>query len=269
MSQETEGKKSSIQLSRSGQIATVRIGTGKPGNVLDVADLESLRSQLTDVRHDESLRVLIVTGDDDAFSSGADLEAIESLDDQQLGYYVSLGNECATIIDSFPKPVVAAINGRSMGLGCELALSCHFRVAAPRAELVISELGRGMPPVCGFSPRLAELVGSARALELMLRAGAISAERALRLGLVNLVVDAAELSDATMELARDLAQSAPLAMKFALEINRRGGSRGGSHRLHDALLLERERFGECFGTEDMREGVRAFLEKRKPDFKGR
>jgi enoyl-CoA hydratase len=259
-------QQSSIQVERSGSIATLVIGRAERGNVLGLADLESLHALLTEVLQDGSIRVLIMTGaGSEAFSNGVDLEAMASLNDSQCEAYVALSNACLGLIDSLSKPVVAAINGRAVGLGCEMALACHLRVAVPNAEFAISELGPGVPPVCGFSPRLAELIGGARALELMLCASSLGAPRALELGVINRVVDSALLLDATKELAGDLAESAPLAMKFALEINRDRSQLGFAR----ALALETKRFSECFSTEDMREGVRAFLEKRKPEFKGR
>lgn len=247
-------------------MATIVIGSDKPGNVLDSARLELLRSLLAEVCDDDSIRVLILTGEGNAtFSNGVDVEAAASLDDGQLETCKTIASACAGLIDSFPKPVIGAINGRAAGLGLELALACHIRLAAPNASFTVSELDAGFPPVCGFTPRIGRLIGKSRALELMLAGGALGASRALELGVVNRIEEGGSLITSARDLARDIARSAPLAIRFALEINRRADSM----EFDQLLSLETERFSECFSSEDMREGVRAFLEKRSPTFKGR
>ncbi len=249
-----------------GAIAVVRLDRESKGNALDKVTLESLQSKLHQLRHDATVRVVILTGTGrDAFSIGADLETLATLETGEALLYVRLGVEVATLIEMLGKPVIGAINGAAIGGGCELALACHMRIAAPDAGFAASELGVGFAPVFGFSPRLAGLIGRPRALELVLTGATLTAVEAERLGLINRIVAADRLIEEASAIAREIARGAPLAMKYALEaINR------GYHlSVDEALELEGDLFSDCFTTEDMREGVRAFLEKRAPEFKGR
>jgi enoyl-CoA hydratase/carnithine racemase len=175
------------------------------------------------------------------------------------------GQQLCNQIEQSPVPVIAAINGIAAGGGCELALACHLRIATPLAKFSLPETKLGIIPGYGGTQRLTRELGRARALELVLTSGTINAENALRLGLVNRVVDASELLAAAEALAREITQLAPLAIRACLK----AVVRGTELPLEEGLALEAKLFASLFATEDMREGTRAFLEKRKPVFKGK
>jgi enoyl-CoA hydratase len=168
-------------------------------------------------------------------------------------------------IDSFPKPVIAMINGYCLGGGCELALSCDLRVASENARFGQPEINLGIIPGGGGTQRLTRLVGEGKAMELILTGEMIDAQHAYRLGLVNMVVPAADLEAKTMELANRIAEKSPVALRLAKEAVKTAAR----SNLDEGLRREVDLFAICFSSEDKDEGVRAFLEKRKPEFRGR
>lgn len=235
-------------------------------NALNRETFRELDEILTEALDREGVRALVVTGaGEKAFVAGADIGELAGMTPLE-GFQTSRdGQRIFARIESFPKPVVAAVNGFALGGGCELAMACHMRVASEGASFGQPEVNLGLiPGYCG-TQRLPRLVGRPMALELLLTGDRVGAQRALEIGLVNAVVPAADLLEKAMDLARRASSKAPLAVRYCIE----AVGRGSEMPLDDAAFMEATLFGLCFGTEDMKEGTRAFVEKRKPAFKGR
>lgn len=235
-------------------------------NALNRRSLEELRAALLDARDDGSARVLILTGaGDKAFVAGADINELARLTAAEGKEFALFGQGVFRLLETLGKPSIAAINGFALGGGCELALACSMRLASKTAKLGQPEVKLGILPGYGGTQRLARLCGKGPALELCLAGEMISAEEALRIGLVNRVCEPAGLLATAEAMARRIIEKAPLAVKYAMEALQRGADMS----LEEGLFLEASLFGLACGTEDMREGTRAFLEKRAPAFKGR
>ncbi|MDT5059593.1 MAG: enoyl-CoA hydratase [Acidobacteriota bacterium] len=199
-----------------------------------------------------------------AFSAGTDIGELSMMNVEEARQAAKRGQNVCDLIESCGVPVIAAINGLAAGGGCELALACHIRIASEEARFSLPETLLGVIPAYGGTQRLARMVGSNRALEMMLTGAEVPADEALRFGLVNRVVAHEQLLPEAESLAREIASLAPLAIRACLE----AVTRGLSLPLEEGLELEAELFSSLFATEDMREGTRAFLEKRAPEFKG-
>lgn len=235
-------------------------------NALNRQTLEALDAAFTQAAADETVRVVVLTGSGSkAFVAGADIAEMSALSAVQAREFSLLGQRLMRRIERMPKPVIAMVNGYALGGGLELAMACHLRVAADGARMGQPEVNLGLIPGFGGTQRLLRLCGRAAALELCLLGAQVDANRALQLGLVNRVVPAAELEEQTLALARQLAASAPLALRGVLDAVVTGGECG----LEEGLEFESAQFALLFSTEDMREGTRAFLEKRKPQFHNR
>jgi enoyl-CoA hydratase len=255
-----------LLLERDGAIATVTINRPKVLNALNAQTLADLHSAFLQLGLDTSVRIVIVTGaGEKAFAAGADINEL----DQQMpvsGRERALaGQRTFALIEQLGKPVIAAINGYALGGGCELAMACTLRVAADTARIGQPEIALGLVPGYGGTQRLPRLVGTGRALELLLTGAPITAVEAERIGLVNRVVPAADLMRETRALAATLAMQAPVATRYILD----AVYRGLDMPFADGCVHEATLFGLVTATDDMREGTRAFLEKRKPAFKGR
>ncbi|MFQ5777559.1 MAG: enoyl-CoA hydratase-related protein [Terriglobia bacterium] len=247
-------------------IAVITINRPKVLNALNRRTLEELAACLSEFIADDALRVAILTGAGErSFVSGADIKELAELTPVAGRDYGLFGQSVLNRIENSPKPVIAALNGYALGGGCELALACHLRIASEKAKLGQPEVALGLIPGYGGTQRLARLVGKGRALQLVLSGERISAEEALRIGLVNEVVPPADLLPEAENLARKIAANAPLAVRFCLE----AVSHGLEMALPEGLYLEATLFSLCCTTEDMKEGTRAFLEKRAPKFIGR
>jgi enoyl-CoA hydratase len=254
-----------LLLAREGQVALVTINRPQVLNALDSRTLAELARAMEDLRGDAGIRVVIVTGaGEKAFVAGADISELAALSAAQAQEHALLGQRIFDGIEHLGKPVIAAINGFALGGGCELAMACTLRLAADTARIGQPEVNLGIPPGFAGTQRLARLVGKGAALELLLTGRHVTADEAHRLGLVNRVVPAAELMAAARALAADLAVKAPLAMRSIIE----AVHRGSEVPFGEGAFLEASLFGLAFSTGDMREGTRAFLEKRKPAFKG-
>lgn len=255
-----------IRLEREGAIATVTIDRPKARNALSRQALDELREAVLEVRHDDEIRVAIVTGaGDKAFVAGADISELASLTPSEGKVYALRGQHVLDLIENSSKPFIAAINGYALGGGCELAMACTLRIASETAILGQPEVKLGLIPGFAGTQRLVRLVGKGRAMEIVLTGRNVEAAEALRIGLVDRVVPPGTLLEEARSLAGSLASSAPLAVQAAREAI----VRGAEMAFPEAAFLEATLFGLTFATEDMREGTRAFLEKRKALFRGR
>jgi enoyl-CoA hydratase/carnithine racemase len=256
---------SGLTLQREGAVTVVTVNRPKVLNALNIATLDELAATMRQLQRDESVRCVIVTGaGEKSFIAGADINELAALTPVAGREHARAGQAVFDGIEQLGKPVIAAINGYALGGGCELAMACTIRIAADTARLGQPEINLGIIPGYGGTQRLARLIGAGRALELLLTGEQIGAAEAYRLGLVNRVVPAADLMAEAHRLAAAIAAKAPVAMRFILEAVRCGVQLP----LGEAQALEATLFGLVASTEDMREGTRAFLEKRQPEFKG-
>ncbi len=235
-------------------------------NALNRKTIEELGDCLHAARKDESVRVLILTGaGEKAFIAGADINELAKQTPVEGKEFSLFGQEVIHRLETMGKPSIAAINGFALGGGCELALACTIRIASKNAKLGQPEVKLGILPGYGGSQRLPRLCGKGVAHELVLTGEMITAEEAARVGLVNRVVELNELLPAAEAIAKKIIANAPLAVKYAME----AVERGMEMPQEEGLFLEATLFGLCCATEDMREGTRAFLEKRAAKFEGR
>ncbi|MSO83168.1 MAG: enoyl-CoA hydratase [Acidobacteria bacterium] len=255
-----------LLLERDGAVAVLTINRPQVLNALNSSTLDQLRRAVLDLRHDADVRVVIITGaGGKSFVAGADINELAVQRAAQSKEHARRGQHVFDLIENLGKPVIAAINGYALGGGCELAMACTLRVAADTVRIGQPEITLGLIPGYGGTQRLARLVGKGRALELLLTGRHLKADEALRIGLVNRVVPAADLMSESKTLAAELAEKAPVAMQYILE----AVNRGLEVSFDQGQCLEAALFGLVASTDDMREGTAAFLEKRKVDFKGR
>jgi enoyl-CoA hydratase len=247
-------------------IGTVIFNRPKLLNALNRQTMDELSALLTEARDDRDIRVLILTGaGDKAFIVGADINELARLT-PTTGPETSLhGQAVLHKLETLGKPSIAAVNGFALGGGCEMALACSIRLASRTAKFGQPEVKLGIIPGYGGTQRLARLCGKGAAHELCLSGEMISAEEAQRIGLVNHLYEPQELMPAAQSLAKKIASNAPLAVQIGMEAI----ERGQEMPLEQGLFLEASLFGMSCATEDMREGTRAFLEKRPPQFQGK
>lgn len=255
-----------VLLEKTGFVATVTLNR-PPHNPLGMATIDRLEGLFTDLASDASVRAVVLTGAGDrTFSVGADIKEFGTgIEKMGLKGFIQQRLRVADRIENLPKPVVCAIRGACVGGGLEFALACHFRIAAQGARIGLPEIELGIVPAWGGTQRLTRAVGRAHALDMMLRAKLIGAEEAYRIGLVNEVCLPEELLGRAHELATELAEKPPLSVAGIL----RAVIEGGELALEDGLALEFAAVEATSGTEDATEGVTAFLEKRKPVFRGK
>jgi enoyl-CoA hydratase len=255
-----------ITLERTDAVATIRIDRPKAMNALDADTLRALARAVRDVRRDADVRAVVVTGTGPkAFSAGADIAAMAAMSPGDGHAYSQLGHEVFNRLEALDVPVVAAVNGAALGGGLELALACDFIVAAEHARLGLPETSLGLIPGFGGTQRLALRVGLAQARQLVYLGRVIEAAEALRIGLVDRVMPGDTLAEAAGSLARELAGRAPVALAQAKRL-----TRAAAHAaMAPALAHEVDAFAATFASDDRIEGLRAFLEKRAPAWKGR
>lgn len=235
-------------------------------NALNKDVIEEIGKAMDEVYNNEEIKSVLLTGaGEKAFVAGADISEFAALDAQGGAALAAKGaNLVFDKIENCPKPVIAAVNGFSLGGGCELAMCCHFRTASENAKFGQPEVNLGLIPGYGGTQRMTQLIGKGKAMELMMTADMVGAGEAKSLGLVNHVFPIAELLPKTLEILQKIHTKAPIAIAKAIaSVNE--AARGNA----DGFANEIKRFGECFATEDMREGTQAFMEKRKASFKGK
>jgi enoyl-CoA hydratase/carnithine racemase len=255
-----------LLIEREGRVAVLTIQRPQRLNALDARTLDELRQAFTSFQQDDQIRCVVLTGaGDKAFVAGADITELAQDAPDAARRRALDGQGVFNLIEQLGKPVIAAINGFALGGGCELAMACTLRIAADTAKFGQPEINLGLIPGFAGTQRLVRLVGKTKAMEMVLTGAPIGAADALAIGLVNRVVPAADLLREARALAADLASKPPLALRYAMDaINR-----GAEMPFEDGCQLEAALFGMVTATDDMREGTKAFLEKRKPDFKGR
>jgi enoyl-CoA hydratase len=256
---------SNILIERDAGVATLTINRPKVLNALNAQTFDELRRALLAFRHDPEVRAVILTGaGDKSFIAGADINELSVQSPTGGRDHALRGQHVLDLIENLGKPVIAAINGYALGGGCEVAMACTIRIAADTARLGQPEINLGLIPGYAGTQRLPRLVGRGRALELLLTGDHISAGEAHRIGLVNRVVAPGELMAEARRIAQALAAKAPIAMRYIID----AVNKGLQMPLAEAQVFEATLFGLVSTTEDMREGTRAFLEKRTAAFKG-
>ena len=255
-----------VLLERDGAVAIVTVNRPNVLNALNTQTLDELRRVMLDLKHDDSARAVVLTGaGEKSFVAGADINELAVQTPTSGREHALRGQHVLDLIENLGKPVIAAINGYALGGGCELAMACTLRLAADNAKIGQPEINLGLLPGYAGTQRLSRLVGKGRAMEIILTGAPISAHEAERIGLVNRVVPAVDLMTAAKQLASALAKQAPIAMRYIINaINK-----GLEMPFAEGCVFEATLFGLVASTDDMREGTRAFLEKRKAEFKGR
>lgn len=245
-------------------ILTIAINRTEKLNALNSMVMAELESVVVEIENDPSIRGAIITGlGHKAFVAGADISEFAGLDTAQGMDLARRGQEIFFKIENCSKPIIAAVNGFALGGGCELAMACHFRIASENAQFGQPEVNLGLIPGYGGTQRMVQLIGKGRALELLMSGKLIDAATALNYGLVNYIVKQEELLEKTKSILQTIITKAPLAIAHCIKAVNAGVS------THNGYNIEVEAFGECFATEDMKEGTAAFLERRKPIFTGK
>jgi enoyl-CoA hydratase len=253
-----------IHSGREGAVAVVTVDRPDALNALDLATLTALRDQLRELAKDDEVRAVILTGaGDKAFVAGADIKYMSGLDVEAAKAWGALGHEVGRLLETMPKPTIAAVNGFALGGGCELALACDIRYGSSAAKLGQPEVNLGIIPGWGGTQRLARVCGLGVAKELVFTGRIVDAEEALRIGLLNALYD--PVLEQARETANLLASKAPISLRLMKELANR--ALGGDHAAN--LDAEADCFGELFASEDAKEGLAAFVEKREPRFVGR
>lgn len=248
-----------VDLKVTGNVGILTINRPQALNALNLDVLEALDGTLSDIDTDV-VRCLVITGSGDrAFVAGADISEMSSMTKAEGESYGKKGNEVFLKIERFPIPVIAAVNGYALGGGCELSMSCDIRLAAENAVFGQPEVGLGITPGFGGTQRMPRLIGAGKAKELLFTARNIKAPEALSVGLVQAVYPADQLMDEALKLAQRIASNAPVAVRNT----KKSINEGLKLSIDEGITLEAQNFGDCFETEDQKEGMGAFLEKRK------
>jgi enoyl-CoA hydratase/carnithine racemase len=266
MSSATTSTRENVLYEKKGAIAYVTLNRPKVLNALNKATIAELIEVFEDARDDAAVRGVILTGaGDKAFAAGADISEMANDTPTEAETKTRRGQGLTTLIENLGKPVIAAVNGFALGGGCELAMACTIRLAVETAKFGQPEVTIGIIPGYGGTQRLPRLVGKGRALQLILTGEMIGAQEAHRIGLVNEIVPNADLLSRAEAILNRIDANAPVAVKLAID----AANRGLDVSLAEGLNLEASLFTRCVATEDMKEGVSAFREKRKPKFQGR
>jgi enoyl-CoA hydratase len=255
-----------ILLDKKNSIAYVTVNRPKVLNALNMATMDELRAAFHEIKNDAAMRVVILTGSGEkAFIAGADIGELSKHDAVSGKEYTHRGQSVLNLIERLGKPVIACINGFALGGGCEIAMACTMRLASENAKLGQPEVKLGIIPGYGGTQRLPRLVGKGIAMQLVLTGEMISAQEARRIGLVNEVTAPAELIPRAEAIAQKIIGNAPLAVQYAMEAVNHGMEMTEA----EGQFLEATLFGLCCTTADMKEGTRAFLDKRPAQFRGK
>lgn len=255
-----------ILVEQTNALATITINRPKKLNALNKATIEELHNAFKALEEDASIKVIIITGSGEkAFVAGADISEFAHFSVEEGGMLARKGQEILfDFVENLSTPVIAAVNGFALGGGLELAMACHFRVASDNAKMGLPEVSLGVIPGYGGTQRLPQLVGKGKAMELIMTAGMITADEAKEAGLVNHVTSQEELLPLAQKIASKIMRNSSVAISAAIKAvndNFKDGVNGFESEITE--------FGNCFGTEDFKEGTTAFLEKRKPEFPGK
>lgn len=232
-------------------------------NALDSQTLRELEAWVDGPARDKDLRAIVITGEGKAFVAGANIKEMLSLDVEEAKVFALLGSEVFRKIEKLPLPVIASVNGFALGGGCELALSCDIRIGSKKAKFGQPEVGLGITPGFSGTVRLPKVVGGAKAKELIYTGKIIGAEEALSIGLLNQLVETEELMEKTMEMANQIAANSASAVSKTKEAINRGLETDSD----SAISIENDLFALCFAHQDQKEGMQAFVDKKKADFK--
>ncbi len=244
-------------------IAVVTISRPKAMNALNTAFFDEMNALLDELLADDNIRVMIITGEGKAFVAGADIAEMVNMDQQQGQKFSEYGQRTFDRIEAMPFPVIAAVNGFALGGGCELSMACDFRIASAKAKFGQPEVNLGLIPGYAGTQRMSRLIGLADALYLLYTADMIGAEEALRLKLVQKVVEPEALMDEVMKIAKNIASKGPQAVRKVKAVTRQGLNTS----FGDGSAIESKEFGSLFGPgSEGEEGMKAFLEKRKPNW---
>ncbi len=259
------GEYKNLTVVQEGDICIITINRPKVLNVLNIETLQELKRAALEMDAKKDVKVVILTGAERAFAAGADITEMMPLTAIEGKKFGQLGQEVFEAFETLSKPVIAAINGFALGGGCELAMACDIRIASEKAKIGQPEVKLGVTPGFGGTQRLPRLVGRAKAKELIFTGEMIDAAEAHRIGLVNSVVPPDALMGEAKKLAGQIAQNGEIAVSQA----KKAINQGIDLDLKSGCGLEAEAFGLCFSTEDQKEGMKAFVEKREAKFKGR
>lgn len=250
-----------IKMEQSGHVAIVTISRPAALNALSSALLAELQEAFKTISENEAIRAVILTGEGKAFVAGADISEMKDFSPEEALCYAARGAAVFAAIEALPQPVIAAVNGFALGGGCELALSCDLRIASEKAKFGQPETGLGITPGFAGTQRLPRAVGTGYAMQMILTGKVIDSAEALRVGLVNSVYPADALMAEAMRLAEAIADNAPAAVRAA----KRAIREGLELPLPQGIAREGQLFAACFATQDQRNAMAAFVEKRKPD----
>lgn len=255
-----------LLLEKEDKLAILYVNRPKALNALNSDTLQELKDAVLKIKEDPEIDLLIISGaGEKAFVAGADIAYMQNLTAPEGRAFGALGQEVFRLIEAMEKPVIAAVNGFALGGGCELAMCCDFRIASTKAKFGQPEVGLGITPGFGGTQRLTRLVGSGMGKQMLYTADVIDANEALRIGLVNSVVAPEELMDVVKGIARKILSKGQLAVRFS----KAAANEGMQTDIDRAMTIEADLFGLCFATQDQKEGMTAFLEKRKPEFTGK
>lgn len=247
-------------------VATITLNRPEALNAFSSEVIEEVLGAIEDVKEDKDIRVLVLTGTGEkAFSAGADIKAMAGMTALKARELSLMGEKLCTALEDLDMPVIAGINGYALGGGMEVAMACDLRIASETAKLGQTEINIGLIPGWGGTQRLTRLVGMTKAKELVFTGRIIDSKTAEQLGILNMVVPQDKLKETLKQYGAELASKAPVALKLAKALI----NKGANISLESALELEREGFGVVGSTEDLREGVSAFTNKKKPEFKGK
>ncbi|MFA6704360.1 MAG: short-chain-enoyl-CoA hydratase [Bacteroidales bacterium] len=245
------------------KICTVKINNPEAMNALNSTVLSELDEAFTEIAANEDVSVVVITGEGRAFVAGADISQMSTMNATEGKAFGVQGSAVFRKIENLNKPVIAAINGFALGGGCELAMACDIRIASNKAKIGQPETGLGITPGFSGTQRLPRIVGPGKAKEIIYTAKPITADEAYRIGLVNSVVEPETLMDAAYAMAKQIAKNAPIALKYSKEAI----DKGMQTDIDSAISLENDLFALCFSTEDQKEGMKAFFEKRPAEWK--